>query len=415
MQTPQFKKTIDTCKLSILNKANSYFMLSMLRRCEINDSLIVNTIKLDSSEENPTIDINYEWFKNFSLENQCSILAHVCLHYSLQHDLRLNNRIESLYQKACDIVVNNVLNNMTYILPEKEKGYAVIKKYSKLSVDEIYIDLLKDENIDSEETTANTINKKNASYMKSYGDMQFIRDPKKINDLKSKRTEEIAEIPYSENILKDLELVPDAKNSSSKGYSDDTETGINSLFKLSDSDQDIDWKYLLHKYKTEISNEQLSYIKFNRRYIAHGLYLPEAIDIAKMETIAMAVDVSGSVEKNQLQCYLNEIKTIKDILDPKRMIINTFNAAIVDSITITEEVKDIDKLSLRTNGGTNLSPVFTYYNKPENKPKILLVFSDLDCDPIIEEPDYDVIWICNDNPTATVNFGELIHIKTKWN
>ena len=68
----------------------------------------------------------------------------------------------------------------------------------------------------------------------------------------------------------------------------------------------------------------------------------------------------------------------------------------------------IDTVSFSGWGGTNLTPVFEHYDK--NKPTVLVVFSDLFCAPIIEDPGYPVIWACFGNPNAEVNFGQLIHV-----
>jgi len=66
-------------------------------------------------------------------------------------------------------------------------------------------------------------------------------------------------------------------------------------------------------------------------------------------------------------------------------------------------------------GGTSLHCVFKHFDElPRRKqPKLLIVFSDLYCAKITKKPNYDVIWICFDNPNAEVDFGKLIHVDSE--
>ena len=126
--------------------------------------------------------------------------------------------------------------------------------------------------------------------------------------------------------------------------------------------------------------------------------------------IAVAIDSSGSVSNKDFLACASEIDNFIRKVKPSKTTIASFDTAIRDVHTLTDG-QSVSGLKFKGRGGTNLQPVFDYFN--ENKPKILVIFSDLWCDEIRVKPKYPVIWICCDNPTAKVHFGELIHYSTK--
>lgn len=170
----------------------------------------------------------------------------------------------------------------------------------------------------------------------------------------------------------------------------------------------LPWNVILQNYMTSFNKDDYSYQRPNRRFTP-DFYLP-SLHSEGLDEIAVAVDTSGSVSEDEFRAFLTEINNIKETLNPKKTTIIDFDTSIKHVHTINEG-DSIHNLPFSGRGGTDLDCVFDYYGK--NKPNLLLVFSDLWCDQIEDDPGYPVIWVCVDNPNAEVNFGTLIHYDTR--
>ena len=173
----------------------------------------------------------------------------------------------------------------------------------------------------------------------------------------------------------------------------------------------LPWEKLLLKYMSSISYEDYSYQRINKSFFPHGIILPTIFGEG-LGRIAIANDTSCSVSDEAFKAYLGAIKDIKDRLNPEQMDVVSFTTHIEKTWTIRED-EDISKIQFRASGGTDLYPVFDHFNQPKNKPQVLIVFSDLECTPIKQKPDFDVIWICVNNKNAQTNFGKKIHIEVR--
>lgn len=171
----------------------------------------------------------------------------------------------------------------------------------------------------------------------------------------------------------------------------------------------LPWERLLVKYVSETSNDDYSYRRINKTFFPHGMILPTLYGEG-LGRIAIANDSSGSVSDKEFQTYLGAIKDIKDRLNPSQIDVVNFTTRIEEQWSIQQD-EDIQKIQFRSSGGTDLSPVFHHFNRPENQPEVLIVFSDLECTPITKRPAYDVIWIVVNNSGATTHFGRKIHIE----
>ena len=60
----------------------------------------------------------------------------------------------------------------------------------------------------------------------------------------------------------------------------------------------------------------------------NDLFLPDYKSENKISKVAVAFDVSGSVTKAQIKAFLNEMKVIKNQLDPETMDVVSFNHEI---------------------------------------------------------------------------------------
>lgn len=385
---PETSQNIQKIKLHILNKKQSAFIASMLYNLTI-EPANVDKILLHCTNEKSSILLNEDWFNSFNTQEQASILVHEVLHYTLQHDLRMGKRDPEIYQKACDQVVNNLLLDMGYELPQAEKNFTKIK-YNGMAVESVYKDI-------EQETKKKQNNNKSSN--SSFGN-DLPKNNSGIPDQsqQNKRNQQILTADMSNQ----------AQGGESAGNSGEV---FKELFK-DIKDGTLDWKVILAGYVDEISQNEMSYHQFNRRYIPMELYLPDTKGVAKINKVALAFDVSGSVSKKEAKAFIAEMRKIKSDVNPETMSVTTFNHDIVAQFDIKED-DDLEEITMDISGGTALTPVFDYYNKTENQPNFLILFSDMWVDDFPEKTSYPVIWICINNPEFTAPFGKTIHITSE--
>lgn len=396
----ELNNAIKTVKLKILSKQNSAFISSMLYNLTFVENPSIDKIQLDCSTEGEFVHINPEWFLGYETNHQASILVHEVLHYAMQHDIRRGPRDEKLYQKACDQVVNNLLLDMEYELPEEEKAFTQ-SKFKNMSLEAVYNNLEEEE----KQNQKNNKNNKNGSGSgsnnpnsgSSFGD--DVSNQSNITQTnKNKRNQQLLNADAVEKMQ---------SNKSIANCGQDFEQ----LFKEIKEGK-LDWRTVLAGFVDEITQNEVSYHQFNRRYLPMDLYFPDTKGIATIGKIALAFDVSGSVSEEETEAFLAEIKKIKDDINPEIISVTTFNHKIVDQFEIKQD-EPLDSIKMRISGGTALTPVFNYYNSPENQPNFLIVFSDMYVDDFPEKTPYPVIWVSINNPDAEIPFGKVIHITSK--
>ena len=103
---------------------------------------------------------------------------------------------------------------------------------------------------------------------------------------------------------------------------------------------------------------------------------------------------------------------MRELLNPVMTTIVSFDTQVQNIHHIAQD-DSMDSVTFTGRGGTNLYPVFDYYKK--HRPTVLVVFSDLQCQPIDVDPGFPVVWICVNSPQSKVNFGTLIHYETDRN
>lgn len=401
-----FYENLSLTKLTLAKKPHFTFFSSLLYGFILEPTNEIKTISLNSIEKK--VHINPNWFNELNNEHRMTALTHEMLHYVLQHDIRLGAKNPKRFQEASDQVVNNLLNDMDFkLLPESEANLNT--SYAKRSVEDVYTEILKKYDEPPEENNngdspysgnspaeSNLPNPSHANGDDPLGNDLSYTQP--TNQQQNQRNSDVTKANMANKLA------------SSKEAGDMGNVLEQFFEKIADGK--LDWKIVLQEHLDSITRGDKSYDRLERRYLPYELYLPSNQSENHIEKVAIAFDVSGSVSEEQIEAFLREMKNVKESCDPEVMDVITFNHNLVQELTF-EQDEEIEDISMYSGGGTDLYPVFEKYSENSKKPKFLIVFSDLYCPPIENAPDYDVIWVCIDNPTAEVNFGKLIHVTSE--
>lgn len=349
-------------KINLLDKKNAKFISNILYRLKFHWDETTATAKTNGI----VLKINPQFFLNLTAGQRVFLLAHETWHVAFNHMGRCKYRNRMKYNIAADYVINEMLINDKY---EGIEGMLYDSTYFGLSTDAIY-DLLDDlpelpmediEPIDSkeqEEQIKSTLIKANLA-SKQYGTKETI----------------------PQEISKFIEQLVNPK---------------------------LAWNVILQNYLNAYSKDDYSYRKPNKKYFP-DLYIPSQYS-ESINEIAVAIDTSGSVSNKDIQIFLKEIKYIKTSMNIEKINLVNFDTRIQGEFIITDET-DLDNIVLYGRGGTSLFPVIKHFDTKDIT--FLIVFSDLYCTPIDKSPNYEIIWVCVDNPNAKVNCGKLIHFSTE--
>lgn len=384
-------------KLRLINKPHNVFIGSLLYDLNIVPNYSVRDAFLDSIKQE--IHLNPDYFCTLTHEQQATVLAHEVYHYALMHDLRRGQRDPELYQKAADQVVNNLLADGGFDLPI---NIEVDSKYAKYSTETVYNMMEDDVKNNSDEDGNGNSNGGGGSGNGSGGGLS--------NDLNPNQQSDQDAINKAQASITKADAAEELANGSSMSAGNSGSV-FETLFKEIKEGK-LNWITILQEYMDELTQGEQSWARLNRRWLPYDIYAPDIVSENHIEKVALAFDVSGSVTQDEIKAFLNEMKLIKNQLDPETMDVVTFNHQIVDIFTIAKE-DNFDEVKMNIDGGTNLHPVFRHYMKQENQPKFLIVFSDLYCEPITQPTPFETIWVCINNAEAKTNFGKLIHVTSE--
>jgi predicted metal-dependent peptidase len=160
-------------------------------------------------------------------------------------------------------------------------------------------------------------------------------------------------------------------------------------------DAQRDYRDELRDILVEVTKDDYTWAKPNRRYIAQGIYLP-SIGSQDKGLLVCAFDSSGSVGRGEKEIYSAEVSSILEDF-PQLKLYCIYADTRVANVEEFDEGEGLPiKLDFRGGGGTNFHDTFEHIRKKDLDPKLVLYFSDLQVSEggyPTHEPDYPVIWL----------------------
>jgi predicted metal-dependent peptidase len=167
----------------------------------------------------------------------------------------------------------------------------------------------------------------------------------------------------------------------------------------------LPWRALLARYMMNVARDDYSFQRPSRR---EGAALMPRLASQGVDVV-VALDTSGSVSRDELQEFLTEIDALKsqvranvtlhacdDKLDPA----GPWHFAMWESLNLPNEIAG--------GGGTDFRPVFDWLNHTQQRPDLLVWFTDAQGGFPEREPDFPVIWLVKGK--ADVPFGVRVQL-----
>lgn len=358
---------LSRAKIGLISRRDSVFITTVLFSLKLEWSTDVPTAATNGTE----LLLNEDFFMGLPPAQREFLLAHEAWHVCLEHMTRRGNLDPQRYNKAGDYVINLMLTNTGM---EMIPCGLLDKIYEGMSTQEVY-DLL-----------------------------PITEDDPFQCDVIPLKASESATIEQKEMEVTNIVMRAVVQ---SKMSSDSIGTIPGDIERMIDEiiNPKLPWQTLLQNYVSALAKQDYSWRKPNKRFFPSA-YLPRLYN-ESVDNIAIAIDTSGSVSQEEFTAFISEIEGIREILNPETTTLIDFDSHIkaIHKIARDDDLRDIPFMGY---GGTNLKPMMQEAIKLN--PTVLIVFTDLHCNPITEDPNIPIIWVCISNPKAKVNFGEIIHL-----
>lgn len=145
----------------------------------------------------------------------------------------------------------------------------------------------------------------------------------------------------------------------------------------------MNWKQALRRYVRRIQHRAYSFARPNKALFHQGFTIPGFRSYQNKLDIAICVDASGSVSREQLTAFISEMDGILKSFVAYNIKAWCFDGAVIeDSVTtLTKQSGQLDDISkfiknIKGGGGTDFMNNWKYMRDEKLKPRLLLMLTD---------------------------------------
>ena len=380
------QKTLDKAKIGVMLQG-SVFISTVAFSLKHSFREDIATAGTDGKN----IFYNPTFWESLNPNQRISLIAHEAWHVALLHITRRGERDPMLYNVAGDYVINQLLVDDGFELPD---GGLQDSKYRGWSTNQVYDALEKD----------------NPPENPMDGDIIYVGSPEgnedEVEGGKGNSTDSQKIEQQTKEIEAQVKEILVKATTQSKMHGEQAGSVPSEISRELDKliNPRLPWETLLERFLNEKVKNDYSWTRPNKRY-APDFYLPTQYSEA-LEHICVAIDTSGSINNEDLIKILTELQYIRDTFKPEKMTIIDCDCQINHVYDVTPDTHVLD-LEFTGGGGTSCFPVFKHLEK--NPTKALIYFTDLYMQQYNKQVDFPVLWVVYDNPNAQVEVGDIIH------
>ena len=377
---PKIMKKIDRAKLILLTEKNSVFY-----------SVLLAQLRLQITEDIPTaatdgisLLINPKFIENMPMNEMVFLLLHEVSHVAYFHMSRMKEGDLDLkvWNAAADYLINLELTKLGYAMP---KGGLLDRKYKGMGTMEIYEKLM-------ENGGQNTIPQFDLDLLEG--------DPGKGDDGQGQK---MSDTEKQERIIGNvMKAATQAKMANEAG----SIPGHVARLLEDITNPKLPWNVILQQHMSIYAKTNYTWRRPNKRF--PDIYLP-TLNEQKLADIFVAVDTSGSLEEEELNEFMSEIRYIWDMLKPAKIKLVSFDTEIRDVLEF-HEGEYMESLTLSGGGGTNPQEIMDMI--AAESPVVSIVMTDGEFNmPKFEGVGTDLIWVKTGKRSFTPPVGRVIDYK----
>lgn len=176
----------------------------------------------------------------------------------------------------------------------------------------------------------------------------------------------------------------------------------------------VDWRDVLREFvsSTTRGNDEYTWRKMNKRYLANDYYLP-SMENNSIGEVVVAIDTSGSIGEQQLNEFATELASIVDVVSPEAVRIIWWDYDVHgEQYFKPEHYSNIASLLKPVGGGgTRVSSVSHYISQHKINAECVIVFTDgyveSDIEWNISSP---TLWMITENKNLDVPSGKKVMV-----
>lgn len=352
-------------------------------------------------------------------EKLLGLAAHIVMHPACNHHKRRNGRDKSLWNEACDYVINPILLDAGLSLPD---GFLFDDAFAKSSAEAVYSVLANAERKDPEEADDSQESNHDPDEASGEEDQEGRGEQGEKTEARGDNESEDGDPGMSGEIRDGGE----GAGLADEGGGEETDwddaviqaainaRGLGNLpaalerFVNARLSPSLDWRALLARFVANHARSDYSWLAPNKRYIHHGLYLP-ALKNSEIDEVFIAIDTSGSVTEPELQQFTAEIFAIFSQYPTSLTLLHCDNR--LQKVEHLNRCDFPQRLIPSGGGGTDYRPVFAYIQERGKQPSCLIYLTDLECKSYPPKPPaYPVLWVQAGEIRKEAPFGETIHL-----
>jgi predicted metal-dependent peptidase len=169
----------------------------------------------------------------------------------------------------------------------------------------------------------------------------------------------------------------------------------------------VNWRAVLRRFIQERCKADYSWSYPSPRYLPHGLYMPSMFS-EELGPIAVYIDTSGSIDDTMLAQFGGELQGIVDETKPSKVFVMYWDTRLQHQDVF--ERGDPIKLHAKGGGGTNFVNAFKMLSELDEEPIAVVFLTDMYAAFPSEPPEIPVLWA---TPTEDYEapFGEIVEIR----
>jgi len=363
-----------------------------------------------------TFYYNREFIDALSLDHVQFMLAHEALHCALAHFARRQHRVKHRWDVACDHAINPILVEDGLRPPP---GTLLLDEFKDMSAEEIY-PYIKDDT-DEETLDQHAYDDSEGGQRGNQGNPnppppQQDKGPGASTDeqssggksLQPEQSSGAPQPPPLSSTERDT-LVVQWQQRLAGAAQQAMQAGklSGALARLVDHllQPQLPWRMLLARYLTSIARDDYSYMRPSRR---EGNAILPSLRSHHLE-LTVVLDTSGSVTETELNEFLAEVNAIKGQMQA-RITLHTCDTQLAADGPWQVEAWEELKLprAFQGGGGTSFLPAFTWAERQDRQPDLLVYFTDAQGEFPAQEPAYPVLWLVKGR--SPVPWGQRVQL-----
>lgn len=374
------------------------------------------------------------------LDRLLGALAHEVLHLACGHHIRRGGRDAALWNEACDVVVNALLLDAGFRLPE---GFVQRPSLAGLSADAVYAVLQQERGSagntfagDAQPGSAVSARSEERETTAGSGRTRPREGPpqkKQSEDApddgtgrqSASRTQGRREpVPVFSGEVRDApalhratdpgveadprhEMERDVREALRRArHAGRIPAGFARLWRRECAGQ-TDWAALLRRFVAQCAENDFTWCTPNRRFLHTGCYLPGRRDV-RIPCLAVALDCSGSVDTAALSAFMRELEQALLPYDAEAVIL--CHDCRVQSVMRGQGRAILHRIQPQGGGGTDYRPVGRWLEEHGLRPACLIWFTDMECDLFPPEPPCPTLWLVWGGNDRQPPFGQRVSL-----